>query len=253
MFSDAQQKQENQISAVRACIQQGVNVIALPPVVEDGWDAVLTEAKNANIPVIIVDRDVKADPTLWAAHIGSDMELEGQRAGLAFNKLLPNGGAILEVSGTTGSSAALGRSQGIRETLNSNIKILDSQTGDFTRAEAVPVVQAFLKKYKAGTDFQGMFIQNDDMTMGSIPVLQQAGVKPGDLKIVSADGTRAGFQAMVDGWIQADVECNPLLAPQVFDMALKLMNGQSIPHQVLTNETVYYPDNAAQLLPTCQY
>ena len=82
-FSDAQQKQENQISAVRGCIQQGVNVIALPPVVEDGWDAVLTEAKNANIPVIIVDRDVKADPTLWASHIGSDMELEGQRAGLA--------------------------------------------------------------------------------------------------------------------------------------------------------------------------
>jgi len=253
IFSDAEQKQENQISAVRACIQQGVSVIALPPVVEDGWDAVLTEAKNANIPVIIVDRDTNAAPTLWAAHIGSDMELEGQRAGLEFNKLLPSGGSILEVSGTTGSSAALGRSKGIRETLNSNIKILDSQTGDFTRAEAVPVVQAFLKKYKAGTDFQGMFIQNDDMTMGSIPVLQQAGIKPGAIKIVSADGTRAGFQAMVDGWIQADVECNPLLGPQVFDMALKLMNGQAIPHQVLTNETVYYPTNAAQLLPTRQY
>ena len=253
IFSDAQQKQENQISAVRACIQQGVNVIALPPVVEDGWDAVLTEAKNANIPVIIVDRDVSADPTLWAAHIGSDMELEGQRAGLEFNKLLPNGGSILEVSGTTGSSAALGRSKGIRETLNSNIKILDAQTGDFTRAEAVPVVQAFLQKYKAGTDFQGIEFQNDDMGMGGLQVLKAAGVKPGDLKIVSFDGTRAGFQAMVDGWFQADVECNPLLGPQVFDMALKLMNGQFIPHQVLTNETVYYPDNAAQLLPTRQY
>src|SRR5690349_16414440 len=99
VFSDAQQKQENQISAVRACIQQGVDVIALPPVVEDGWDAVLNEAKNAHIPVIIVDRSVSADKSLYAAHIGSDMDLEGQRAAAEFNKLLPNGGAILELSG----------------------------------------------------------------------------------------------------------------------------------------------------------
>jgi ABC-type sugar transport system substrate-binding protein len=253
VFSDAQQKQENQISAVRACIQQGVNVIALPPVVVDGFDAVLTEAKNANIPVIIVDRTVTADPTLWASHIGSDMELEGNRAAAEMNKLLPNGGAVLELSGTTGSGAALGRTKGFAEKLNSNIKILDSQTGDFTRAEAIPVMQAFLKKYKAGTDFQGIEIQNDDMGLGAIEALKAAGVKPGDLKIVSYDGTRGGFQAMVDGWFQADVECNPLLGPQVYDMALKLMNGQDRPHQVLTNETVYYPTNAAQLLPTRQY
>jgi simple sugar transport system substrate-binding protein len=253
VFSDAQQKQENQISAVRACIQQGVSVIALPPVVEDGWDAVLTEAKNAGIPVIIVDRTVSADPSLYAAHIGSDMELEGQRAAAEFNKLLPNGGSILEVSGTTGSGAAVGRSKGIREKLNANIKILDTQTGNFTRAEALPVVQAFLKKYKAGTDFQGIFFQNDDMGLGGIEALKAAGVKPGDLKIVSADGTRGGFQAMIDGWFQADVECNPLLGPQVLDMALKLMNGQPIDHETLTNETVYYPDKAAELLPTRKY
>jgi len=69
---------KNQISAMRACIQQGVDVVALPPVVEDGWETVLTEAKNAKIPVIIVDRSVSADASLYAAHIGSDMELEGK-------------------------------------------------------------------------------------------------------------------------------------------------------------------------------
>lgn len=253
VFSDAQQKQENQISATRACIQQGVNVIALPPVVEDGWDAVLTEAKNANIPVIIVDRSVSANKALYAAHIGSDMVLEGERAAAEFNKLLPNGGAILELSGTTGSGAAVGRAKGLRNKLNPNIKIIDSQTGNFTRAEAVPVMQAFLKKYKSGTDFQGVFIHNDDMGIGAIEALKAAGVKPGDLKIVSVDGTRGGFQAMVDGWFQADVECNPLLGPQVFDMALKLMNGQQIDKEVLTNETVYYPDKAKELLPTRKY
>ncbi len=253
VFSDAQQKQENQIAAVRACIQQKVDVIALPPVVEDGWDAVLNEAKNAGIPVIIVDRSVSADPSMYAAHIGSDMVLEGERAAEEFNKMLPDGGAVLELSGTTGSGSAVGRAEGFRNKLNPNIKIIDSQTGNFTRAEAVPVMQAFLNKYQPGTDFQGVFIHNDDMGIGAIEALKAAGVNPGDLKLVSVDGTRGGFQAMVDGWFQADVECNPLLGPQVFDMALKLMNGEPVEPETLTNETVYYPDNAAELLPTRQY
>ena len=253
VFSDAQQKQENQISAMRACIQQGVDVIALPPVVEDGWDAVLTEAKNAGIPVIIVDRSVSADKSLYAAHIGSDMVLEGERAAAEFNKKFPDGAKILELSGTTGSGAAVGRAEGFRSKLNPNIEIIDSQTGNFTRAEALPVMQAFLQKYKPGEDFQGIFIHNDDMGIGAIEALKAAGVKPGDLFIVSVDGTRGGFQAMVDGWFQADVECNPLLGPQVFEMALKLMNGESVDPETLTNETVYYPDKAAELLPTRQY
>jgi len=253
VFSDAQQKQENQISAVRACIAQGVDVIALPPVVEDGWDAVLTEAKNAGIPVIVVDRSVSADPSLYAAHIGSDMKLEGERAAEEFNKKFPDGAKVLELSGTTGSGAAVGRAEGFRAKLNSNIEIIDSQTGNFTRAEALPVMQAFLQKYKPGEDFQGIFIHNDDMGIGAIEALKAAGVQPGDLFIVSVDGTRGGFQAMVDGWFQADVECNPLLGPQVFEMALQLMNGETIDREVLTNETVYYPDNAAELLPSRQY
>lgn len=251
VFSDAQQKPENQISAVRSCIQQGVDVIALPPVVEDGWDAVLTEAKNANIPVIIVDRSVKADTSLYAAHIGSNMELEGKRAAAEMNKLLPSGGKILELSGTTGSGAAVGRAKGFRADLAKNIEIVDSQTGNFTRAEGKPVMEAFLKKY--GTDIQGVFIHNDDMAIGAIEAMKAAGLKPGDIKIISVDGTRGGFQAMVDGWVQADVECNPLLGPQIFDMALKLMNGEKIDREILSDETVYYPSNAAELLPTRKY
>jgi simple sugar transport system substrate-binding protein len=251
VFSDAQQKQENQISAMRACIQQGVNVIALPPVVEDGWDAVLQEAKDANIPVIIVDRSVSADKSMYVSHIGSDMELEGKKAGEEMNKLLPNGGNVLEISGTTGSGAAVGRAKGFRETLNSNIKILDSQTGNFNPTEAKPVAEAFLKKYAGQID--GFFIHNDGMAQAVVEAMKAAGVKPGDIKMVSVDGTRGGFQMMIDGWVQADVECNPLLGPQVMEMALKLMNGEQIDPEVLTNETVYYPDKAAELLPTRKY
>lgn len=251
IFSDAQQKQENQISAMRTCIQQGVNVIALPPVVEDGWDAVLTEAQDAGIPVIIVDRSVSADKSLYAAHIGSDMVLEGRKAGEEMNKLLPNGGNVLEISGTTGSGAAVGRAQGFRETLNANITILDTQTGNFNPTEAKPIAESFLKKYAGQID--GFFIHNDGMAQAVVEAMKAAGVKPGDIKMVSVDGTRGGFQMMIDGWVQADVECNPLLGPQVMEMALKLMNGEPIDAETLTNETVYYPDNAAELLPTRKY
>ena len=156
VFSDAQQHQENQISAVRSCIQQGVSVIALPPVVEDGWDAVLTEAHNAGIPVIVVDRSVNSDKSLYVAHIGSDMVLEGQRAAAEFNKQFPDGAKILELSGTTGSGAAVGRAEGFRQDLNSNIEIIDSQTGNFTRAEALPVMQAFLPPPKEANPFEPM-------------------------------------------------------------------------------------------------
>ena len=251
IFSDAQQKQENQISAMRTCIQQGVNVIALPPVVEDGWDAVLTEAQDAGIPVSIVDRSVSADKSLYAAHIGSDMVLEGRKAGEEMNKLLPNGGNVLEISGTTGSGAAVGRAQGFRETLNANITILDTQTGNFNPTEAKPIAESFLKKYAGQID--GFFIHNDGMAQAVVEAMKAAGVKPGDIKMVSVDGTRGGFQMMIDGWVQADVECNPLLGPQVMEMALKLMNGEPIDAETLTNETVYYPDNAAELLPTRKY
>jgi ABC-type sugar transport system substrate-binding protein len=251
IFSDAQQKQENQISAMRTCIQQGVDVIALPPVVEDGWDAVLTEAQDAGIPVIIVDRSVSADPSLYAAHIGSDMVLEGQRAADEMNKLLPDGGKIIELSGTTGSGAAVGRAKGFRENLNPNIEIMDSQTGNFTTAEGKPVMEAFLKKY--GDEIQGAFIHNDNMAIGAVEAIKAAGMKPGDIKIVSVDGTRGGFQLMIDGWVQADVECNPLLGPQVMEMSLALANGEPVEPETLTNETVYYPDQAEELLPSRQY
>ena len=252
IFSDAQQKQENQISAMRACIQQEVDVIALPPVVEDGWDAVLTEAQDAGIPVIVVDRSVSADPSLYAAHIGSDMVVEGQRSADEMNRLLPDGGKVIELSGTTGSGAANGRAEGFRMNLNDNIEIIDSQTGNFTTAEGKPVMEAFLKKY--GDEIDGAFIHNDNMAIGAVEAIKAAGLEPGDIKIVSVDGTRGGFQLMIDGWVQADIECNPLLGPQVMEMALLLANGGTVePKEQLTNETIYYPEEAEALLPERQY
>ncbi len=253
IFSDPQGAQHNQIANIHDCIQKGVSVIALAPMVADGYEEILTEARDAGIPVILVDRTISADPSLYATHIGSNTELEGKHAAAEFNRLFPSGGVILEVSGTTGSGLAVSRAKGFQEVLNSNIQILDSQTGNFTRAEALPVMQAFLKKYKVGKDFQGIFFQNDDMGIGGIEALKEAGVKPGALKIVSIDASRGGFQAMADGWFQADVEYNPMFGLQLFELALKLMNGEPVAREVFTNESVYYPDHAKELLLTRQY
>ena len=155
------------------------------------------------------------------------MDLEGQKAGTEMNKLLPNGGNIIELSGTTGSGAAVGRSAGERKTLNKNITILDSQTGNFTTRRSQTRDGSLLEEICWQNQWR-IFSQNDDMTKGAVQAMTEAGIKPGDIPIVSFDGTRGGFQMMIDGWVKADVECNPLLGPQVFDMALKLMNGQAI-------------------------
>lgn len=251
-FSDAQQKQENQIAAIRSYIAEGVDVIGFSPVVETGWETVLQEAKDAGIPVIMVDRRADVPRELYATYLGSDFVEEGRKAGNEMNTLLPDGGKIVELVGTVGSAPANDRYSGFRETVNSNIEIIDSQSGDFTRAKGKEVMEAFLKKY--GNEITGLYAHNDDMAIGAIQAIEEFGLKPGvDIKIVSIDAVRGAFEAMIAGKLNVTVECNPLLGPQFYELALRAVNGESLPEWVPSEESVYYPDNAAELLPQRQY
>jgi simple sugar transport system substrate-binding protein len=251
-FSDAQQKQENQIKAIRSFIAQKVDVIGVPPVVETGWETVFQEAKDAGIPIILVDRRADVPEDLYVTYLGSDFVEEGRKAALEMNKLLPDGGKIVELVGTVGSAPANDRAKGFREKLNPNIEIIDSQSGDFTRAKGKEVMEAFMKKY--GKDIAAVYAHNDDMALGAIQSIEEYGLKPGsDVKIVSIDAVRGAFQAMVDGKLNVTVECNPLLGPQFYDLALKVVNGESVPKWIPSEESVYYPDNAAEILPTRKY
>jgi len=251
-FSDAQQKQENQIKAIRSFIAQKVDVIGVPPVVETGWETVFKEAKDAGIPIILVDRRADVPEDLYVTYLGSDFVEEGRKAALEMNKLLPDGGKIVELVGTVGSAPANDRAKGFREKLNPNIEIIDSQSGDFTRAKGKEVMEAFMKKY--GKDIGAVYAHNDDMALGAIQSIEEYGLKPGsDVKIVSIDAVRGAFQAMVDGKLNVTVECNPLLGPQFYDLALKVANGESVPKWIPSEESVYYPDNAAEILPTRKY
>lgn len=254
-FADAQQKQENQIKAIKSFIEMGVDVIGLAPVVETGWDAVFTEAKDAGIPIVLVDRMAAVDESLYVTFIGSDFIEEGKNAAIEMSNLLGGTGKIVQLEGTVGASAANDRKKGFEDEIAANhpgIEILASQTGDFTRAKGKEVMESFLKTY--GADIKGVYGHNDDMVLGAIEAIKEAGMKPGeDIKIVSIDGVRGIFEAMAAGEANVTVECNPLLGPQFFDACTKLKNGESVEKWIKSDEGIYRSDTAASDLPNRKY
>jgi galactofuranose transport system substrate-binding protein len=255
-FSDAQQKEENQIKAIRSFIAQGVDVIAFSPVVETGFEPVLQEAKKAGIPVVLSDRAVKvSDPSLYKCFLGSDFIEEGKRAGNEAIKLTDGKAGIAELVGTVGAAPAIDRAKGFREAIASHpdMKIILSQSGDFTRAKGKEVMEAFLKSPEA-KQITLLFAHNDDMALGAIQAMEEAGIKPGvDIKIVSIDGVKGAFEAMKDGKLNVTVECNPLLGPQLFDIIEKVAKGEAVPARVVSQEGVYEQAQAAEELPKRQY
>ncbi|WP_222267748.1 ABC transporter substrate-binding protein [Modestobacter marinus] len=254
-FSDAQQKQENQISAIRSFIQQRVDVIAFSPVVETGWDAVLLEAKRANIPVILTDRSVDSeDDSLYVTFLGSDFVEEGKKAG---EWAVENWGSqptfIAELQGTTGAAPAIDRQEGFADAIagTPNLQVVASQTGDFTRSGGREVMEAMLNSHP---EINAVYAHNDDMGLGAIEAIEAAGKVPGkDIQIITVDAVKDGMQALADGKINFIVECNPLLGDQLMDLAKKVVAGEEVPSRVVTEETTFTQEQAVQVLPERKY
>jgi hypothetical protein len=207
-------KQENQIKAIRSFIAQQVDVIGVSPVVETGWETVFQEAKDAGIPLILVDRRAAVPEDLYVTYLGSDFVEEGRRAGKAMADIIGGEGKIVELVGTVGSAPATDRATGFREAITEfpGMEIIASQSGDFTRAKGKEVMEAFLKSY--GDEITALYAHNDDMAIGAIQAIEEYGLKPGeDIKIVSIDAVRGAFEAMIEGKLNCTVECNPLLGP----------------------------------------
>ncbi|MFC0032664.1 ABC transporter substrate-binding protein [Micromonospora chaiyaphumensis] len=256
-FDDAQQKQENQIKAIRNFIQQKVDVIAFSPVVESGWDTVLKEAKDAKIPVILTDRSVdSADKSLYKTFLGSDFVKEGRLAGewLVQKEQSATGPVnIVELQGTTGSAPANDRKKGFAEAIaaNPNLKIVASQSGDFTRAGGKQVMEQFLK---ANPKIDVLFAHNDDMGLGALEAITAAGKVPGkDITIITVDAVKDGMQALADGKFNFIAECSPLLGPQLMDLVKKVHAGESVPARIETQETTFTQEQAKEALPNRKY
>ena len=248
-FADAQQHPENQIKAIRSFIDMGVDVIAFAPVIETGWEEVLTECRQAGIPVILVDRGIDAsiDDSLYTTMIASDHVWAGEQAAAIMNELLGGEGIVVELQGTLGASATLQREQGFDSYIAANcpgIQIVDHQCADFTRDQGRSVMMSLLQTHDK---IDGVFCHNDDMALGAIEAIEEAGLVPGkDIKLVSVDGVKGAFEAVLDGKLNCTVECTPLLAQQIFDTAAALKAGETVDKWIVSNDDIYTADKVTK-------
>lgn len=243
-FSDAQQKQENQIAAIRSFIAQGVDAILLAPVVATGWDAVLEEAQEAEIPVVLLDRQVDSSDELILTAVGSNLVHEGEVAGgWLVNEVGDRECRIVELQGTTGSSPAIDRKTGYENAIkdHANLSIVRSQTGDFTRAQGKEVMESFLQAENGGKDICALYAHNDDMAVGAIQAIKEAGLAPGkDILVVSIDGVPDIFQAMAAGEANATVELTPNMAGPAFDALAAYWADGTMPEKFIQTESKLY-------------
>lgn len=254
-MADAQQRPENQIKALKSFLAQGVDAILLAPVQETGFEPVLAEIRAAGIPVVLVDRGVAvSDEALYATLIASDFVEEGRMAARWLAEKTGGKANVVELQGTIGSAPAIDRQAGFAEELakHPGMRVIKSQSGDFTRAKGKEVMEAFLKA--EGDAIQAVYAHNDDMALGAIQALEAAGRKPGsDVLVVSIDGVRSAFDALVAGKLNATVECNPLLGPLAFDAVEKLARKEPVEKRVVVKDRLFDQSNAAAELPNRKY
>jgi len=242
LFSDAQQEQENQIAAMQAWIAQGdVDAIILAPVVVSGWDVVLEEAKDAGIPVVIVDRNVDSDPSLFVTRVSSDFVHEGRLAATWLAQATSGNCKIVELYGTVGSAAAEDRAKGFREVIDlfSGMEIIVSETGNFVRTEGKQVMESILSS-EDPANICAVFAHNDDMAIGAVEAIKEAGLDPAeDILIVSVDAIPDIFDSLDAGDVNATVELSPFMGGPAFDAAIAYLNGEEVPAWVPVGGGLY--------------
>ncbi|KYO50726.1 ABC transporter substrate-binding protein [Tistrella mobilis] len=243
-IADAQQKQENQIKAIRSFIAQGVDAIFLAPVVATGWDAVLEEAKDAEIPVVLLDRSIETkDPSLYLTAVTSDSVHEGEVAGKwLVDTVAGKSCNVVELQGTVGASVATNRKEGFAKGIAGadNVKIIRSQTGEFTRAKGKEVMESFIKAEGGGKTICALYAHNDDMALGAIQAMKEAGLKPGtDILVVSIDAVPDIFKAIAEGEANVTVELTPNMAGPAFDALAAYKDGKAPPKWIQTESKLY--------------
>lgn len=248
IFDDARNEQENQIRAIRTFIQQDVDYIVFSPRVETGWTSILQEARDAGIPVIVIDRDIQVeDRSLYTAYIGSDFRKEGETAVAWLDNLMRRKGRtedpvhIVHIQGTIGSSAQIGRTAALEAALerNPNWQIVAQECGDFTRAKAYEVMGAILKET---SDIDVVYCENDGEALGAIDAMEEAGLScntDGGVIVISFDATKLGLTYCLEGKIALNVECNPLQGPYVADLIQRMERGETIEQVKHVDETAF--------------
>ena len=257
MLDNANQRQDKQIAAIRSFISYRVDVIVFSPIVETGWDNVLNEAKDAGIPVILMDRMIEGeDDARYTAYIGADFLAEGRRAGNFLKRKADALGAehmnIVEITGTENSTPMQDRQTGFMQAIRGDgrFTVLESVSGDFLRSKGEECMRYLLEKY--GPDgIDVVYSHNDEMTLGALKVLEAAGVKPGtDIVIISVDAQQEAVDALREGKINCVVECTPNLGEGVMEMVDALSKGKEVPKRNHPVETAFTEfDDLSDLAP----
>lgn len=259
VMKNAEQDQKKQFAAIRSFIRSDVDMIAIAPVVQTGWEPILKEIKQAGIPVIILDRSVNVkDSSLYVTFIGSDFYEEGVKAAkYMIDKMRHSRGTlkIAELQGTVGSTPSIDRGEGFRDTLsgNSHFRITETKPAGFTQSGGREVMREFLRQPREEWP-QVLFSHNDDMAIGAVEAIEEAGMQPGtDIIIISVDGTRRAFDKMVEGKINAVVECNPLLGPLLMQAAKEIMAGRTLPKRMVPAEDIFTQELAGTEVANRKY
>jgi galactofuranose transport system substrate-binding protein len=252
VYTNAAGSAAKQVADVQSCIAQKVDVIWLPPREEKPLATAVKQAKQAGIPVFLLDRNV--DQSLakagqdYVAFIGSDFIKEGQRAAEWLIKKTGGKAKIIQLLGTSGASPANDRRKGFEDAIKgeSGMKVLASQDGDFNRDKGRQVMETLLR---AHPEVDAVYAHNDEMAIGAIAALKAAGRKPGkDVTVVSIDGEKAALQAIMDGELGASVECNPRFGPKAAETTLAYANGQQIPAKIINPDKFFDTANAKQFV-----
>jgi simple sugar transport system substrate-binding protein len=254
IMKNADQRQENQIKAIRSFIALQVDVIAFAPIVEDGWDNVLREAKDAGIPVLLTDRLIQTDDeSLYIGFIGSDFLKEGQSAGEFLLQKTADAQSvrILQITGTEDSTPMKQRKNGFEELIADDPKyeIFQTISGDFLRSKGKECMRNVLKETR---DIDVLYSHNDAMTLGAIEAIEEAGLEPGkDIIIITVDGEQGAIDLLQQGKINCIVECTPLIGDKIMELAKKLAAGETIDRVTYSAERTFteYDSDLHQLPP----
>ncbi len=256
MLKNGMQKQDKQIAAIRSFIAYQVDVIVFAPIVETGWANVLQEARDAGIPVIMMDRVISiADSDLYDAYVGPDHYQEGVNAARFLKRKAEDMDQdtihIVELSGTDGSSPMLRRFRGFHDVIDHDDRFvtLETVSGDFLRSKGRKCMEDMLSKY--GDEIDVLFSHNDAMTLGAIEVMEENGIRPGgDIVIITVDGEQAAIDLLKEGKINCVVECSPMLGEPVMDLAEKMIKGEEYPRNTYPAESCFTEyDDLTDLAP----
>ena len=246
MMENANQKQEKQIDAIRSFIAYQVDVIVFSPIVENGWDNVLNEAKKAGIPVILMDRMIETpDESLYASYVGADFYAEGKKAGEYLIRKADALGVdhlnIAEICGTKDSTPMRDRKAGFMDAIagDSRFTVIASVDGDFLRSKGEECALDLLNRFgKDGIDV--IYSHNDSMTLGVLDILEQKGIQPGkDILLITVDGEKEAVDALKNGKINCVVQCTPKLGPAAMALVKSLTSGQKVSKVTHPEEGVF--------------